>query len=84
MRSTKAANAVERLKKRSGNEDYILVRNADETFQLVDRASGTSVMVGERLPLDEFVAFIKTLGPQTVQRRTKSDIAFEQQLVRKK
>ena len=84
MRSTKAANAVERLKERSGNEDYILVRNADETFQLVDRASGTSVMVGERLPLDEFVAFIKTLGPQTVQRRTKSDIAFEQQLVRKK
>lgn len=84
MRSTKAANAVERLKERSGNEDYILVRNADETFQLVDRASGTPVTVGERLPLDEFVAFIKTLGPQTVQRRTKSDIAFEQQLVRKK
>ncbi|GGB95007.1 hypothetical protein GCM10007205_00310 [Oxalicibacterium flavum] len=84
MRSTKAASAVERLKERSGNDDYVLVRNADETFQLLDRSGAEPVPVGERLPLDEFVAFVKTLGPQTVQRRTKSDIAFEKQLVRKK
>lgn len=84
MRSTKAASAIERLKERTGNDDYALVRNADETFQLLDRSSGQAVTVGERLPLDEFVAFVKTLGPQVVRRQTKSDIAFEKQLVKKK
>ncbi|GGI15834.1 MAG: hypothetical protein REI95_09145 [Oxalicibacterium faecigallinarum] len=84
MRSTKAASAVERLKERTGNDGYALVRNADETFQLLDRSGKTPETVGERLPLDEFVAFVKTLGPQVVRRQTKSDIAFEKQLIKKK
>jgi len=84
MRSTRAASAVERLKERTGNDAYAMARNADETFQLIDRSGDTPQMVGERLPLDEFVAFVKTLGPQVVRRQTKSDIAFEKQLVKKK
>lgn len=35
------------------------------------------------LPLDEFVRHVDALGPQKVRRQTKSDIAFEKQLVRK-
>lgn len=84
MRSTRATAAVERLKERSGNENYAMVRTADESFFLIDHsAGGVSAPLSERLPLDEFVAFVKAYGPQTPRRQTKSDIAFEKQLVKK-
>ena len=38
---------------------------------------------GEALPLDDFVRFVNAQGPQMVRRQTKSDIAFEKQLVKK-
>ena len=38
---------------------------------------------GDALPLDDFVRFVNAQGPQAVRRQTKSDIAFEQQLVKK-
>ncbi|GAC1408752.1 MAG: hypothetical protein NVSMB6_08120 [Burkholderiaceae bacterium] len=85
MRSTRATAAVERLKSRSGNHDYSLVLSANGLFQLV-RASnlGLPEKIGEPLPLDDFVAYVNGHGPQAPRRRTKSDIAFEKQLVKKK
>lgn len=84
MRSTRATAAVERLKERSGNEHYAMVMNADATFYLVDRSGeGAPAVVSEPLPLEEFVAFVKAFGPQIPRRQTKSDIAFEKQLVKK-
>ena len=38
---------------------------------------------GDALPLDAFVDFVNAQGPQVVRRQTKSDIAFEKQLVKK-
>jgi hypothetical protein len=35
------------------------------------------------LPLDDFVRFVDGFGPQTPRRATKSDLAFEKQLVKK-
>ncbi len=85
MRSTRATAAVERLKERSGNENYAMVMNADAMFYLVDRSSDSKdEVLNEPLPLDEFVAFVKAFGPQIPRRQTKSDIAFEKQLVKRK
>ena len=84
MRSTRATAAVERLKERSGNDAYAMVRTADESFYLVDNSGeGAPVVLCERLQLDEFVTFVKAYGPQKPRRQTKSDIAFEKQLVKK-
>ena len=84
MRSTRATAAVERLKARSGNPDYAMLRTANELFYLIlgpagDPASRLSVA----LPLDEFVAFVNAFGPQIPRRLTKADAAFEKQLVAK-
>lgn len=85
MRSTRATSAVERLKERSGNDAYAMVMNADGTFYLVDRSSKDSAAaLNEPLPLEEFVTFVKTFGPQIPRRQTKSDIAFEKQLVKRR
>ena len=50
---------------------------------LVLELAGVRQRVGEPLPLDEFVRFVNAQGPQMVRRQTKSDIAFEKQLVKK-
>ncbi len=85
MRSTRATAAVERLKSRSGNTDYSLILSADGQFQLVSKeVPGAVQKIGEPLPLDEFVAYVNAYGPQIPRRMTKSDIAFEKQLVKKK
>lgn len=84
MRSTRATAAVERLKERSGNPDYAMVRTAGEAFYLVDNTvAGAPLVLSGHLPLDEFVAFVNAFGPQKPRRQTKSDIAFEKQLVKK-
>ena len=81
-RSTRASAAVERLKKRTGNGAYSMARTGDGLFFLSE-APGEPALC-EPLELDEFVAFVNKLGPQAVRRMTKSDIAFEKQLVKKK
>lgn len=84
MRSTRATSAVERLKERSGNDAYAMVRTASGAFYLVDNSGeGAPVILSEQLPLDDFVSFVKAYGPQKPRRQTKSDIAFEKQLVKK-
>ena len=85
MRSTRATAAVERLKARTGNPDYSLILGADGQFQLVlANDTGHAEKIGAAVPLDEFVAFVNAYGPQIPRRMTKSDVAFEKQLVKKK
>jgi hypothetical protein len=81
-RSTRASAAVDRLKIRTGNAGYSMARTGDGLFFLSE-APGEPPLC-EPLELDDFVAFVNKLGPQAVRRMTKSDIAFEKQLVKKK
>lgn len=81
-RSTRASSAVDRLKERTGNPGYSMARTGEGLFFLSETPGGAPLCAP--LDLDDFVAFVKKLGPQEVRRMTKSDIAFEKQLVRKK
>jgi len=84
MRSTRASAALERLKRRSGEPRYSMVRTADERFYLVLKESATPTRLCEPLSLDEFVAFVNGCGPQPAPRRaTSNDLAFERQLRKK-
>jgi hypothetical protein len=81
-RSTRASAAVDRLKVRTGNAGYSMARTGEGLFSLAE-APGEPPLCAP-LELDDFVAFVNQLGPQMVRRMTKSDIAFEKQLVKKK
>jgi hypothetical protein len=81
-RSTRASAAVDRLKRRTGHTGYSMARTADGLFYLAELPGAPPLCAP--LELDPFVAFVNGLGPQEVRRMTKSDIAFEKQLVRKK
>ena len=81
-RSTRASSAVERLKRRTGQNAYAMARTGDGLFYLSE-APGAPPLCAP-LELDEFVAFVNGLGPQEVKRVSKHDLAFEKQLVRKK
>ena len=82
MRSTRATSAVDRLKERSGNPLYSMARTGSELFFLSESPGGTPLCAP--LELDDFVKFVNGLGPQKVRRLTKSDAAFEKQLLPKK
>jgi hypothetical protein len=85
MRSTRAAAAIERLKVRSSNDAYSMVRTTSGLFYLVlISGSGAAAQLSEPLELDAFVTFVNGFGPQTPKRVSKLDIAFEKQLQRKK
>ena len=81
-RSTRASAAVDRLKVRSGNPGYSMARTGEGLFFLSE-APGEPPLCAP-LELDEFVAFVNKLGPQTPRRVSKLDVAFEKQLTRKK
>lgn len=85
MRSTRAAAAVERLKVRSGNKQYSMVRSASGLFHLT-LASGMepAAVLSKPMELDAFVTFVNAFGPQTLKRVSKLDVAFEKQLMKKK
>lgn len=84
MRSTKATAAVERLKRRSGNAQYSMVRTASGLFYLVLNSDATpSEQLSDPLELDAFVKFVNEFGPQIPRRVTKMDVAFEKQLSKK-
>lgn len=84
MRSTRATAALERLKSRTGDAGYSMVRNADGLFYLVRTSdTGSPEKMSEPLEQDAFVEFVNSLGPQKVRRVTKMDAAFEKQLNRK-
>ena len=85
MRSTRATAAVERLKARSGNPDYAMLRTAAELFCLtLGPAADPASRLSDFLQLDDFVAFVNAFGPQIPRRMTKADAAFEKQLIPKK
>lgn len=81
-RSTRASTAVERLKQRTGNNLYSMARTGDGHFYLSE-APGSPPLCPP-MELDDFVAFVKGLGPQEQPRISKNDLAFEKQLVKKK
>ena len=81
-RSTRASSAVDRLKERTGNQGYSMARTGEGLFYLSEKPGEPPLC--EPLELDDFVAFVKKLGPQEVRRVSKYDVAFEKQLVKKK
>ena len=81
-RSTKASNAVDRLKKRTGNEGYSMSITGSGHFYLAEKPGDPPLC--PPLELDDFVVFVNGLGPQAVRRVSKYDVAFEKQLVKKK
>ncbi len=84
MRSTKASAAIDRLKRRSGNEQYSMTLNRGGLFSLVlADATGESNRLCEPMMLDEFVSFVNAYGPQTPKRVSKLDVEFAKQLVKK-
>ncbi len=84
MRSTRASAAVERLKRRSGNDRYSMVRTGDGLFYLAQmQEDGTLQKLSDALEQDEFVAYVNAQGPQQPKRISKLDQAFEKQLVGK-
>jgi hypothetical protein len=84
MRSTKASNAIERLKKRSDNPHYSMTLTSNKLFCLVLRAeNGESTRLSEPLPMEDFVTFVNAFGPQTPKRVSKLDVEFSKQLGKK-
>jgi hypothetical protein len=84
MRSTKASNAIERLKKRTENPMYSMTMASNGLFTLVLKDGlGDSQRLSAPMPMDEFVTFVNAFGPQTPKRVSQLDVAFSKQLVKK-
>jgi hypothetical protein len=84
MRSTKASNAIERLKKRTDNPMYSMTMASNGLFTLVLKDGlGDSERLSEPMPMDEFVTFVNAFGPQIPKRVSQLDVAFSKQLVKK-
>jgi hypothetical protein len=77
-RSTRASNALARLKERSGNQGYSMTITGNGHFYLSEIPDGPPLC--PPMELDDFVAFVKAQGPQQVRRVSKLDVAFEKQL----
>lgn len=95
-RSTKASAAIDRLKRRSGDNNYSMIMSHNGLFSLVlptvvadtetlgvSQASKSNRLC-EPLPIDEFVAFVNAYGPQTPKRVSQLEVAFTQQLANSK
>lgn len=80
-RSTRASNAVDRLKQRSGNPGWSMSITGSGHFFLTEGPGQPPLSAP--MELDEFVAFVNAQGPQTPRRISKLDIAFEKQLTKK-
>ena len=84
MRSTRAAASVHRLNGRVTDKHYVMISTGSGLFILGEQQEdGSEVTVCDAMALDDFVTYVNSLGPQAVRRMTKSDIAFEKQLVKK-
>ena len=81
-RSTRASNALDRLKQRSGNAGYTMTITGNGHFFISEKPGAPPLCAP--LELDDFVAFVNKLGPQTPRKVSKFDVAFEKQLVKKK
>ncbi|MFZ6692401.1 hypothetical protein [Undibacterium sp. SXout20W] len=82
-RTTKASNAVQRLKERSTQGIYSMVTMADGRFYLtLSTAGGAPMPVHEPLEIDAFVSLVNGLEKQAPKKASKLDVAFEQKLQR--
>jgi hypothetical protein len=80
-RSTKASNAVVRLKDRSNQAPYSMVTTSDGLFYLVLTNSGdASEKLNEPLEMDAFVSFVNSVSKQAPKKASKFDMAFEEKL----
>lgn len=81
MRSTRATAALERLKRRSGDAGFSMVRTAQGGFYLA-RMSGAGRVekLSDPMELDEFVVFVNRLHAEAPKKLSKFDQAFEKQL----
>ncbi len=83
-RSTKASNAVLRLKERSNQAPYSMVTTSDGLFYLVlsngANGSDSSEKLNEALEIDAFVSFVNSLNKQAPKKASKFDMAFEEKL----
>ena len=61
---------------------YSMARTGEGLFFLSERPGEPPLCAP--LELDDFVAFVNKLGPQTPRKVSKLDVAFEKQLVKKK
>ncbi|MDR5783397.1 hypothetical protein QCE63_28700 [Caballeronia sp. LZ065] len=82
MRSTKAINAVERLKTRSDNPNYAAVSMPGGLFYLVERSPAGSARISDTMPMDAFVAFVNARDPAKPRKVSKLDLAMEEQIGR--
>ena len=81
MRSTRASNAVMRLKERSDQAPYSMVSMSDGRFYLVlNNGSEEPEKISEPLELDSFVTFVNNVKKQTPKKASKLDVAFEAKL----
>ncbi len=84
MRSTRASNALARLKSRSGNDSYSMQIAPNGTFSLLQvDVNGQIQVLSAALELDDFVRLVDATGPQKPKKISKLDVAFEKQLVKK-
>lgn len=96
MRTTRASAAIDRLKRRSGDNNYSMTMTQNGLFCLVlpsisadagqlDAApSNKPNRLCEPMPMDDFVAFVNAYGPQTPKRVSKLEVAFSEQLAKSK
>lgn len=80
-RATRATSAIDRLKRRSGNQKYSMAVTGNGHFLLSDGAGNPPL--NPPMELDDFVAFVNSVAPEAPKRASKLDIAFEKQLVKK-
>jgi hypothetical protein len=80
-RATRATSALDRLKRRTGNEKYSMTVTGSGHFFLSEGAGNPPLCAP--MELDEFVAFVNAISPLAPKRISKLDIAFEKQLVKK-
>lgn len=80
-RSTKASNAVLRLKDRSNQAPYSMVSTANGHFYLVlnDNPDAPQALC-EPLEIDAFVQFVNNVHKQAPRKASKLDVAFEAKL----
>ena len=83
MRSTRASAAIARMNARCPQQHYMMTSTANSLFYLSLQLDAGEEQICEPMPLDDFVRHVNGMGPQQVRRVTKSDAAFEKQLVKK-
>lgn len=81
MRTTRASAAIDRLKRRSGNQNYSMTLSANGLFCLtLADDMGKSSRLCAPMQLDDFVAFVNAHLPPAPKRESKLDVAFQKQL----